>query len=180
MSGHHSRLSWCKQARCRQSNINPDLKSWLFDTGSLTTRLIEYCDADFSVECLSQEHAVPTTDEIKLLGMQPRQRALIRQVLLKCGTIPVVYARTIIPFSSLRGELQGLTRLGNKSLGSVLFSDKSMRRGDVEVASLKVPHPCYQWVQSSAGKAIWGRRSIFLLKRQQLLVSEFFLPGLLK
>ena len=112
--------------------------------------------------------------------MPPRSMAMIREVLLYCGDTPVVYARTIIPTSSLRGALRGLALLGNKPLGAVLFSDKSMHRKPMEVTCIKPEHKCYSWMKYKGNETIWGRRSVFQLRGKELLVSEFFLPNLFK
>lgn len=180
MSGHHTRLRWCRKKHCLSSSLSTQIKSWLFDRGSLTARLIGHCQGAFSVEVLSVERATPTPDEIEALGMRPRSQALIRQVLLYCDNKPVVYARTIIPLSSLRGELRGLALLGNKPLGAVLFADKSMRRKPMEITSLDTEHKCYEWTRCTASEPVWGRRSVFILRNKELLVSEFFLPELFK
>jgi len=179
MSGYHTRLRWCNQRRCFSSELNSEIKSWLFDSGSLTTRLINHCNEKFSVKVLSVVRATPTPDEVKALKLKPRSQAIVRQVLLYCGEQPVVYARTIIPVSSLRGALRGIVLLGNKSLGAVLFADKSMHRGPMEITSIKATHKCHAWTHYEGGEAIWGRRSVFKLRNKKLLVSEFFLPKLL-
>jgi len=178
MSGHHTRLNWCKKQHCLSKQINPRVKHWLFDSGSLTARLIKICNGKFSVKVISIKRATPTPDEISVLGMNARGQALIREVLLYCDNKPVVYARTIIPVSSLRGALRGLALLGNKPLGAVLFADKSMRRKPMEITLLKPSHKVYKWTQSKSAGAVWGRRSVFILRQQELLVSEFFLPEL--
>ncbi len=178
MSGHHTRLHWCKKSHCLSSPISRQTQSWLFDRGSLTSRLVDECEGQFSVRVLSIKRATPTPDEISALGMRPRGQAIIRQVLLCCDDRPVVYARTIIPLSSLRGPLRGLALIGNRPLGAVLFSDKSMRRKPMEVTSLEPGHVCYAWTRHKGDEKIWGRRSVFTLRNEQLLVSEFFLPGL--
>lgn len=179
MSGHHTRLRWCKQQHCLSTELNSQIKSWLFDTGSLTARLIKHCHGNFSVKVLSVRTATPTPDEISALGLKPRSQALIRQVLLYCDDKPVVYARTIIPVSSLRGALRGLVQLGARPLGAVLFADKKMKRKPMEITSLTAKHKCYSWTQSRGTEKIWGRRSVFNLKNSELLVSEFFLPELM-
>jgi len=178
MSGYHTRLTWCKKQHCLSKALNVRLKRWLFDTGSLTSRLINHCHGSFSVKVLDIRRATPTPDEIAALGMRPRSHALIREVHLCCNNKPLVYARTIIPVSSLRGPLRGLALLGSKPLGVVLFSDKLMHRKPMEITSLKPGHKYYAWTKSVETKAIWGRRSVFNLKQQELLVSEFFLPAL--
>lgn len=179
MSGHHTRLRWCNQKRCFSTSLNAETRSWLFDSGSLTARLINHCDEKFSVQVLSVKRATPTPDEVKALNLKIRSQAIIREVLLLCGDQPVVYARTIIPLSSLRGALRGIVQLGNKSLGAVLFADKKMQRNPVEITRLKENHKCYAWTGFQGKEPIWGRRSVFILKNQELLVSEFFLPNLL-
>ena len=150
----------------------------MFDSGSLTARLIDYCDGQFSVKVLSVKRATPTPDEKEALGLKTRSQALIREVLLLCNNEPVVYARTIIPVSSLRGALRGLALLGNRPLGAVLFSDKSMKRYPVEITSVKASHKCYSWMRHKGEEKIYGRRSVFVLRDKELLVSEFFLPSL--
>jgi len=178
MSGHYTRLNWCRQKLCLTRNLNKEIKSWLFDSGSLTARLINGCDNGFSVRLLSVRRATPTPDEKEALGLAARSQAVIREVLLLCNDEPVVYARTVIPVSSLRGALRGLALLGNRPLGAVLFSDKSMLRKPVEVTSVSADHKCYQWMQYKGAEKIYGRRSVFVLKGEELLVSEFFLPRL--
>lgn len=178
MSGHHTRLRWCRKKHCLTTRLDLVTSDWLFDGGSLTARLVEKCEGEFSVEVLSIERATPAPDEIEALDMQPRRQAVIRQVLLYCGDTPVVYARTVIPLSSLRGALRGLAMLGTRPLGAVLFSDKSMKRKPMEIASLQPHDKCYAWTRHTGKQRIWGRRSVFEIRGEQLLVSEFFLPGL--
>ena len=180
MSGHHTRLNWCTKPHCLSKRLDLSVKHWLFDSGSLTARLVKHCSGKFSVKVISIKRATPTPDEISVLGMRPRSHALIREVLLCCDDKPVVYARTIIPVSSLRGALRGLALLGNRPLGAVLFSDKSMVRQPMEITSLQPGHRCYAWTGCESLKTIWGRRSVFTLKGRELLVSEFFLPDLFK
>ncbi len=178
MSGYHTRLNWCEKKNCFSKLLNTKIKRWLFASGSLTARLIDHCSGEFSVKVISIKRATPTPDEISALGMKPRSHAIIREVHLCCNNEPLVYARTIIPVSSLRGTLRGLALLGNKPLGAILFSDKSMRRKSMEVTSIKPGHKCHIWTQCMVHTTVWGRRSIFSLKQQELLVSEFFLPAL--
>ena len=178
MSGYHTRLTWCKKQHCLNKPLNVKLKRWLFDTGSLTSRLIDHCSGRFSVKVIAIKRATPTPDEITALAMRPRSHALIREVHLCCNNKPLVYARTIIPVSSLRGSLRGLALLGSKPLGVVLFSDKSMRRKPMEITSLKPGHKYHAWTKRNETEVVWGRRSVFNLKQQELLVSEFFLPAL--
>ena len=131
------------------------------------------------MQVLSQVRNTPRLDEAQVLGMRPREMAIVRQVRLLCGGTPWVYARTVIPVSSLRGELQRLAGLGTRPLGGVLFADPGMRRGIVELAELLPGHAVYAAATGHMRQrpaAIWGRRSVFRMSGKPLLVSEIFLP----
>ena len=111
--------------------------------------------------------------------MRHGERALIRQVHLLCGDHPWVYARTIIPATSMRGRLRRLAHLGTRPLGAMLFADPGMQRGPVELANIGPGEPLFtdatRHMQQQPAD-IWGRRSVFRIAHQPLLVSEIFLP----
>jgi len=175
-------LRWKPAARFLKHDIPPRLRSWLFDQTSLTARLQHYCGQHgFRVQLFTQRRDAVTHLEARSLGLTSRRLALVRQVYLLCGEQVVVFARTIIPLSSLKGRQRRLANLGQRSLGAVLFADKSMRRGNLEIVRVEVkrrPSPA-ALAQFEPGTVLWGRRSKFTLNGHQLLVSEFFLPALL-
>ena len=177
MSGCRSLLRWCGKKQCLSADIPVDIANLLYDPSSLTARLIKKCQGRFRVEVLSVQRTTPTPDEIAALGLRLRSQAIIRQVLLYCDDKPWVYARTIIPMTSLRGSLRSLVKLGNKPLGAVLFADKTMQRSAMEITALMPGHMCYNWTGHQGNEIIWGRRSVFRLQKKPLLVSEFFLPA---
>jgi len=155
------------------------LRAWLLDTASLTLRLQQLCPGRFRVRLLSQTWGKPFQDEVRVLGMKSGSRALIRQVQLLCGEEAWVYARTVMPVSSLCGRLQRLAHLGTRPLGGMLFADPGMRRGDVELARLvtgQVVHAAATFHLEPRPAEIWGRRTVFRLAEKPLLVSEIFLP----
>ncbi len=155
------------------------LCSWLLDPASLTLRLQCLCPGSFRVRLLSQGWGAPRLDEAQALGMRRGERAIIRQVLLLCGNRPWVYARTIIPATSMRGKLQRLAHLGTRPLGAMLFADPGMRRGRVELANIKPGEALFRDATRHMSRQpgdIWGRRSVFRIAHKPLLVSEIFLP----
>lgn len=115
--------------------------------------------------------------------MRDNEGAVVRMVYLLCDGKPWVFARTVIPLRTLSGPQRRLTHLGSKPLGELLFADKTMRRGEVEVARLAAGSPVFsmaaQALKQKPGE-IWGRRSVFYLQGKPLLVSEMFLPDLLE
>jgi len=161
-------------------SIPQDLCGWLLDTASLTLRLQRLCPGKFQVRVLSQAWGIPRVDEARVLKMKPGRLAIIRQVHLLCDGQPRVYARTVIPVTSLRGKLKRLAHLGTRPLGGLLFADPDMQRGGVELARISRGQSLYQAATRHLRQrpaAIWGRRSVFRLSGRPLLVSEVFLPG---
>jgi chorismate--pyruvate lyase len=158
-----------------------ELARWLFDPGSLTRRLRQCCSNQFRVRVLWQGWSRPSRDEAHALRLRLDAWAWTREVQLLCGSQAWVFARTLIPTATLRGRGRRLTQLGSRPLGEVLFTDPDVRRGPVEIARIGVGQRLHQ--RAFAGfaespEAIWGRRSLFHMDKQPLLVCEIFLPDL--
>ena len=118
-------------------------------------------------------------NEAHRLKLSRFDTALIRQVYLHCGDHRWVFARTVIPRKTLTGRQKYLANLGNKPLGAVLFADPLMHRDEVEVTSLRPGQSLFDAAVKGIGSTpdhIWGRRSVFYLKKKSLLVNEIFLP----
>jgi chorismate--pyruvate lyase len=155
------------------------MQDWLSDSGSLTRSMIASCRARFAVDLVRQQRADALPSEAQLLGQGTPQATLVREVRLRCGRSVWVFARTLIPLSSLRGPAQALTRLGRRPLGEVLFSDPRTRRLRVEVARLTPRHRLFAPATSHLGSRpaeIWGRRTLFAYGGEQILVNELFMP----
>jgi len=159
------------------------LRSWLLNETSMTQRLRALCVEQFQVKVLTQRWQYPLLDEAQLLDIPLRQYARVREVYLCCQHQPWIFGRTVIPASTLRGKYRYLTGLGNRPLGSVLFSHHSQRRCDLQVTSLRPKEPLYTLATSILGKTpplLCARRSMFYLEEKPLLVTEVFLPHILK
>lgn len=151
------------------------LQNWLEDSGSLTARLIEHSQARFEVKILRQVVGIPTLNERKALRMGRPVRSLIREVIL-CGQgKPWVFARSILPLTSLTGPLRHLRWQDNRPLGAFLFSQPHLVRSTIEVATITPDHG-YVPPRLCGEQTLWGRRSVFYLNAKPLLVSEVFLP----
>lgn len=144
--------------------------SWLADSGSLTRRLQRF--GLFSVTPLSQRIARPQPVEALMLGQPPRQRALIREVLLRLDGTAVVFARSILPLSSLQGANRILGHMARRSLGAELFRAPVAERRAVWLA--RIPQ---HRLPVTAAQHCWGRQSLFYKRGQPLLVAEVFLPS---
>jgi chorismate--pyruvate lyase len=160
------------------------LRGWLIDTASLTERLQALCGPAFGVRLRRQGWRRPAFGERAALGMEDHRVALVREVHLLRGSTPLVFARTVMPAEALRGRGRRLARLGNRPLGALLFADPRIRRAGIEVARIRPGDDFHaaaiEHRRAERGAEIWGRRSLFLIGEQPLLVNEIFLPALLE
>ena len=172
-----SKQRWYRRHQLFNHSIDPALLTWLFDASSLTSRLVSLCGSGFSVQVISQKYQAMDSTEASAMKLKNGHAALVRQVLLCCNGKPLVYARTVIPVTTIQGAQRRYANMGNRPLGAMLFADRTMRRESVEVAMLPATHGANQYTDSNA--SIWGRRSVFRVSGKPLLVSEYFLPELL-
>jgi chorismate--pyruvate lyase len=178
-SGYHPEPVWVPRRRIRQGQVPENVLHWLLDRASLTQRIVGACSGQFRVRVLAQHWTRPMSNEAQALGMDSSGHALVRQVQLLCDEVPWVYARTVIPRTTLTGRERRLAYLKSKSLGATLFADPSMRRSEVEVVRVTARDKLHAIVADQLERVpavIWGRRSVFTLHDKPLLVSELFLP----
>ena len=168
---------WYRRHQLFNQSIPSPLLAWLFDASSLTARLIELCDNNFSVHVISQQWQVLDAEEATAMSLKNVRSALIRQVVLCRGDTPLVYARTVIPATTIQGAQRRFANMGNRPLGAMLFADRTMRREAVQVALLPAVHEARKYVETE--EVVWGRRSVFRVSGKPILVSEYFLPALL-
>jgi chorismate--pyruvate lyase len=172
---------WQPHPRLRRGVIPQPVRGWLLDSTSLTRRLTAACGGRFRVEVDFEGWTRPMLNEAEALGLPPARNAWIRQVYLLCDERPWVFARTVIPASTLTGRERRLRHLKTRPLGAVLFADPSMQRGVVEVARLTPRDSLYPRATARLTPRpaeVWGRRSVFRLHAKPLLVSEIFLADL--
>lgn len=153
------------------------LKSWLLDPDSLTARLKKHCH-QFRVELLGQQIECCQAHEA-VATIPVGEKVLVREVLLYCDDKPQVFARSLLPMSSLTGEEQALADLGTQSLGQVLFNNPSLERKTIEIAEFSSASSVGKLardLQLGTKQTMWGRRSIFMLENKPLMVAEVFLP----
>lgn len=152
---------------------DPVLRSWLTEPHSLTARCQRRC-RHFAVRLLAYGRARPLADE------GGARRVRVREVLLECDGVPVIFAHTTLS-TAARGRLsRWLGRLGSRSLGSLLFAYPGFRRGPIEFCRLDARDPLYRRAVAFAPLAgpLWARRSRHWLDGQPVLVTEVFLPAI--
>jgi chorismate lyase len=156
------------------------LRSWLTETGSLTQRVQRACSVEhpFSLQVLRRGFSAAHRDELPLLGLHDRAR--MREILLKRGDVPLVFAHSVISHRDLHGAWAILDGIGGRSLGSILFSDHTVRRGALHFRRLDARHPLFRkalpWCEEGPPIELWARRAVFERKGRPLIVTEVFLP----
>lgn len=164
-------------------SISPRARGWLQNRGSLTQLIQRRCCEKFSVEQVFQSLAAACGDELIITKVRRKELALVREVYLYCGSTPVVFAHSVVARKDLRGAWRVLAGLGNKSLGTVLFTNPVIRRTPLRFRKLNAAHPLYRRACRKLGEkppALWARRSLFSLSGQSILVTEVFLPSILE
>ncbi len=169
------------------SLLSTTLTDWLLDEGSLTARL-KSCGKDFQVKVIGEQQQLCSSAEACSL-IKAGEPVLVREVLLYCDNVPQVFARSLLPLSSLTGNEQVLANLGDQSLGQVLFNNPSLQRQHLELSSFasdssvtKLANTLMQDAltlkpPAMSAQSLWGRRSIFVLENKPLMVAEVFLPN---
>ena len=159
------------------------LHPWLTSRGSLTARLVAHIAhvEQFNLVRLQQRAQLPNIDERRELGLRNRELAIVREVLLRDGDSPLVFAHSLIARRDLQGAWRALSRLGARPLAEMLFHDHSVVRLPMEYKKLDARHPLYRRARQVAAftsHAVWARRSVFLKQGRPLLVTEVFLDTL--
>lgn len=154
---------------------NSGLRLWLLDKGSLTAKLIALSQGDFRVEVVRQAYARANRSEVEALGIATHSLCLIREVVLMGHGQAWIFARSVLPLSSIGGKLRHLRKQGSRPLGAFLFSQPQLIRSPIALALINSHHG-YVPSELIGDNSLWGRRSIFYVAGKPLLVSEVFLP----
>lgn len=170
---------WKDSHRCQLTPVDNMLESWLYETGSLTRRLRSIYGSAFAVEVLFNRWKPAFVDECQLLDLPHQRYQLIREVLLHAKGVPLILARTVLPEPTIAIAHRNLSHLGSRPLGEVIFSYPDLERRRRQISRVDAK----QWMPSLSRRlmldeACWGRRTVYAIHQQPLLVAEFFLPAL--
>lgn len=181
MSNNHPLFPVTMDTNWKQEHhfqLSKTLRSWLIEPGSLTARLKAHSKS-FAVKVLGQKvmacRIQEANDDIKA-----GEDVLVREVLLLCDGEPHVFARSLLPLSSLTGEQEKLAHLGDRSLGQVLFNHPELIRKNIEVANFNNNQAIKALIgnlQLTKDSDVWGRRSVFVIDNKPMVVAEVFLPN---
>jgi chorismate--pyruvate lyase len=157
-------------------------RPWLTDRGSLTARIAERCPG-VRVELVFQGLRRPDRDERFMFPAGRRARVLVREVFLYCRDTPVVFAHTVLDPADLCGPWRSVAKLGTRPLGAALFADARIARHPLRSRKIGWHHELHRRLSlrvAHAPRSLWARRSLFHLHDSPILVTEVFLPEILR
>lgn len=171
---------WKKTRPGLKQKLPADVHSWVYEKNSLTQRLRNVYGSSFTVEILFHRWKPAFLSECDLLRLPHQQYNLVREVLLHADGKPLILARTILPANTIKVAKRNLSHLGTRPLGEVIFSYPKLERLDLNISCIQ--HAL--WTHELSKKVeleqqTWGRRTVYAIQKQKMLVSEFFLPGAL-
>jgi chorismate--pyruvate lyase len=165
----------------RAPSASQRYRPWLIDRGSLTRR-VEARSPGMQVKVIFQgRHRLHRDEKFLAAGGRHGTLALTRDVLLFSRGVPIVYAHSVLQPGDRGAGWRLMKGMGARPLGAALFTDPRIRRLKLRQRKLGHTHELYRDATRSAtaGTTLWARRSLFMVGKSPILVTEVFLPGVL-
>lgn len=143
--------------RNENSFILPNIKSWLFEKGSLTKKLQGICQ-HLDIEVISQSW-INEENEQKSTALF--QSSWLREVILKGNGENWIFAQTYFSHSIMEKYEKDITELGERPIGLWIFPKKPTRIN-------------LEWYQDPK-TSLYARRSLLFLNGDYMEVRELFL-----
>ena len=84
------------------------------------------------------------------------------------------------PKQTIKVAKRNLSHLGTRPLGEVIFSYPKLERLDLNVCCIHNTEWRKELTENvSVEEIVWGRRTVYAIQKQKMLVSEFFMPAAL-
>lgn len=172
----------CRELLDRQpESINTNTYNWLVQSNNLT-ETIKKAGVSFSLNLLSQAFAKPNIDELDVFKDYSidASHSLVRKVFSEGDKKPLIFARVIVPETTYLNYQSEFNSLGRAPIGNaLLYADKNIVRKEFEYKLVVDGDPIFDELkelkQADNGVDYWARRSVFLLPKGPLLISEVFL-----
>jgi len=164
------------------------LQDWLLRPSVLSRAFQSHSPVPIRVQLLNAQSAFPFSDEndafSSLASTFEPGLSWIRQVYLVSGDTPWSYGRVVAPPMTYAKHQQVLDTLGNRFIGeTLLYGRTDVTRSPFSYMRASKGSIWYQ--AATAGLLVplvepylWGRRSVFWIGADPILISEFFFPML--
>ena len=145
-----------------ESKVDASILSWLSESGPITNRI--KLSQKFELELLNDEIDEISKEE-KLFLNSVSETFRVRRVILLGNNTPVVYAKSVIPSSTIENGLSSLGKIGNAPLGDILFTPGVFTKLEMVCASFL----------SKEKNVYWGRKIKYSVNSEPISVMEVFL-----
>ena len=157
-----------------------DEKDWVTRGGSLTAHLRTLGRVEVRVTREAVDRA--WGDEAHALGVAPRSRVWVREVVLEVDGVPFVAAHSIAPLASSRSVWQAMRRLSTRPLAELLYSDSTVTWSALVSTVVPPRHRlaalARREIAGRPPRKLVARRSVFVRHGAPLMVTECLLPAL--
>lgn len=181
---HQSRSTRPKITQWREyfpkKRVTKSLSDWLFSTGSLSAHLSASTN-HFKVHCVKQCRETCLQDETTPLKLSRKQQMTIRDVVLYGDAKPLVFAHTAVFTPASAANCQKFRKLGNNSLGKLLFSTPNITISKPQFARIHTSHSLAQRIYKvlpvyMSTTTFMARRTRYRRGESVFLITEVFLP----
>ena len=142
--------SWITSSELQNEPIDTNTRSWLLELGPITERI--KANGSFKLDLIKDELGEVNELDSDFLGKNIGE-IKIREVLLLSDNNPCVFARSLIPISTIKKGLSKLGELGTNPLGDILFEKEIF----VKVETIFVKF-------SQSENLYWGRKFKYFAK----------------
>ena len=152
-----------KQAdNIQDAQFPPELKTWLYASGSLTQQLTDVADGEFRVKPIKEHFKRLSLVDSRWMRMPQQHTSWVREsYLYGCQEDPWVKAKSIFPILSLHARARIFQHIGEKPIGWFLFQRTQ-------------PYCERRVIQLQEG---WTRQSCYTWHGCKFIVQETFLPA---
>ncbi len=156
--------------------MNSKIFALLCDRGSLTGRFKQVMGVTPRLTRLKQGRQFVLANERRILGIKPRNMALVREIKMGKGEQQWLFARTVVPMQTLSGSARRIAMLNDTPIGKILFGRNGAVRKSMSLELTEnIPASVFE-LGIEVNHPLWRRRSIFEFSSGPLMVSEIFLP----
>ena len=169
-------INWMNQSDfSRHPNLTRNVKSWLYETTLLTTRLKQSAKS-FQLKVLKEtyEKYSPLLSDVPITNNN-----YIREIMMLSDNEPVILGQTTVPEDTLKHN-GWAKNLGTKGLGEALFNLPNVSRSVFNFSFCVTNNSMLKKydlrLPETESMHLWIRRSSFLIENRPLWVVEIFLP----
>jgi chorismate-pyruvate lyase len=169
-------INWMNQSDfSRHPKLTQNLKSWLYETALLTTRL-KQCAQNFQLKVLKETYG---QQSFLLSDLPITDNNYIREIMMLSDNEPCILGQTTVPEDTLKHN-GWANKLGSKGLGEALVNLPNVSRSAFNfsfcVGNNSVLKKYGMELPETESMHLWVRRSSFLIENRPLWVVEIFLP----